>query len=938
MAVTPGESEIQTEGRLVYAYAPVAVTVGGVNFADAKSAGDFADNVLFDVSVFSAENVYWQEREDGWTGSQSYKTLLSNGYWSKRRDPKRLAITLRNLAEGKQYLVQIWFNDMRPQRREACLYAGEKKLSMDDAACRHGTTAVCKFIASNHEETFNIGFNIEGQINALQLRDLEDDTPQDVKLPPSEPKPGWAKRLRLFNPCWTNDQFGTSFSQTLPTAALLGNGSLGVVNGGEGSCKRFVLTRGDLWSCGKLQNGFAGIASSEIMPISFCDLEIECQNPAMRYIDRLDIASATLETRGLFGGAAMRLRSYVASTEDIVLIEGVSSRNTIWNVRLRAHDEVQGFPCDALVMKDGIGIARHTIDNTNGDKRGWTTNATAVLRVLGGEIFHSSAVRASEAMAKVKLFAGKPFALAIMPSRECKIDWKRIDNLRQRHCAWWKEWWTRSTIAIGDEELERYYFGSLYLLGSGARQGKFPPGLYGIWQTTDSPLWHNDFHLNYNYIAPFFGCYAANRPEIAETLPEPLIDYLPRAEINAREKLQKLDWCRHSRGKEHKPYVRNRTDLKDGIGNAALFPVGLGPWGVSSEGDGEYWSQTLNGPYQASAFCTYWEYTRDRKYLKKIWPLLDKVANFYMKWCEREELPDGAHRYVLWDSWCEGGGLMKNCGQTLGAVRHIFETLSGAAGILEELKIKVPDEKLALWRDYAENLSPLPTGLANINGEERRIFSTVETPDDRAVYTGGGGFELEPLNVGDAFSFDSTDEMRAIAVNTILAKLSFGEETVWGGINQTPKLFTTAIRAGFPAKKAIAAFKKYQLAKYGEKNFTLHDKYHGFEKPGAIEFINSMLLQSDHGYVKVFPNWTGEDASFENLRAKGAFIISSEFKSGKVLWIRATSSAGGRLRLVNPWGDTRTTVKQAISGKTRHSGESTIELEMRPGETVEFRP
>ena len=69
-----------------------------------------------------------------------------------------------------------------------------------------------------------------------------------------------------FNPTWESAKPGTSYSTDLPTAALLGNGSLGAVNGGDGNHKKFVLTRGDLWSCGDFT---CGGADNNIRPISF---------------------------------------------------------------------------------------------------------------------------------------------------------------------------------------------------------------------------------------------------------------------------------------------------------------------------------------------------------------------------------------------------------------------------------------------------------------------------------------------------------------------------------------------------------------------------------------------------------------------------------------------------------------------------------------------
>jgi hypothetical protein len=108
------------------------------------------------------------------------------------------------------------------------------------------------------------------------------------------------------------------------------------------------------------------------------------------------------------------------------------------------------------------------------------------------------------------------------------------------------------------------------------------------------------------------------------------------------------------------------------------------------------------------------------------------------------------------------------------------------------------------------------------------------------------------------------------------------------------------------------------------------------EKAGAIEFINSMLIQSDHGFVKVFPNWTGKDAAFENLRAKGAFTVSAEFAGGKVRRVAVKSEKGGRFRLVDPFAGGFVAGDGTVRGRTRYSGEATIEFDMRPGEVREL--
>ena len=88
--------------------------------------------------------------------------------------------------------------------------------------------------------------------------------------------------------------------------------------------------------------------------------------------------------------------------------------------------------------------------------------------------------------------------------------------------------------------------------------------------------------------------------------------------------------------------------------------------------------------------------------------------------------------------------------------------------------------------------------------------------------------------------------------------------------------------------------------------------------------------------MKVFPNWTGADAKFENLRAKGCFLVSAEMKGGKVVRVEVKSEKGGRFRLVDPRQQACNSKLPAgwTRGRTRNSGEATLERDFKPGEIV----
>jgi hypothetical protein len=77
----------------------------------------------------------------------------------------------------------------------------------------------------------------------------------------------------------------------------------------------------------------------------------------------------------------------------------------------------------------------------------------------------------------------------------------------------------------------------------------------------------------------------------------------------------------------------------------------------------------------------------------------------------------------------------------------------------------------------------------------------------------------------------------------------------------------------------------------------------GIETLSAVpSTINEMLLQSYEGVVRIFPNWNHlKDASFNKLRAYGAFVVSSSLKNGKIEYVKILSEKARRCTLENPW-------------------------------------
>ncbi len=99
--------------------------------------------------------------------------------------------------------------------------------------------------------------------------------------------------------------------------------------------------------------------------------------------------------------------------------------------------------------------------------------------------------------------------------------------------------------------------------------------------------------------------------------------------------------------------------------------------------------------------------------------------------------------------------------------------------------------------------------------------------------------------------------------------------------------------------------------------------------------INECMLQSYTGELRLFPNWNRANGNsrFQTLRAVGAFLVSAEYREGKVRWVRITSEAGQPLHFINPWQSqiivSRNGIRQQVQGEH-------IELPTRAGETLEL--
>ncbi len=442
-------------------------------------------------------------------------------------------------------------------------------------------------------------------------------------------------------------------------------------------------------------------------------------------------------------------------------------------------------------------------------------------------------------------------------------------SLEKAHQASWDDYWLRSCIAIpAQPEMERYYYGALYGLGSAHRADNsgWAPGLVG-WSTYDAQCtgWGAGHTLDYNLEAIYYGIYSSNRADLDEA------------------------------------YFRLIKPLADGFGVKAAKKLGypgiVMPGGVAICGvvNHDGLGMKTNSAECALPLIDHWFYTYDTEFLKKVYPYLRQTADFWDAFLIKE--PSG--RYVIkGTSIWEGRPQNYNCASALAFVKRFYTGLLDASAVLG-----VDGDRRGKWQEILANLADFPTRTHG----GKPIACYAEDQGEKIDPTLGASMTLPLYPVFPA---------QLIGLGSDPAKLKLYRDTLrecgrvwWSQPNSFVHTPVQAVRLGYDFAEIQAKFKKW-LSAMTPNNFKIQAGGY-FECVGAIEAVNSMLMQSQEGVIRLFPNWDGSDAHFHQLRAVGAFLVSAALKSGTVAELAIASEKGRPCRLVNPWPGKPVSVRAA---------------------------
>jgi uncharacterized protein (TIGR02145 family) len=690
----------------------------------------------------------------------------------------------------------------------------------------------------------------------------------------------WVELQKVLDTCvgiyeGVNNNIVTS---GLPDGPLLGNGKVGVAGACDRTWGRFYITTTDFWT---------GVHLNAI-PLPIGGVNIIAEGLKGRGI-RQEQKIREAEILTVLGDGKLKIRTWVSATNNLVISEIISEGSDKTDIRVETWTHMTNtskYPVSSGIMENNIGWAsRETESGTNVD---WVCRAALATNIIGAD--HVAGLSgdntATESFTLIPgkrvyivtaVYSGKNITDHIEGSVQLvkDLDEPDIDNIHNAHLDWWKNYWLKSFVRTYDPQLEKFYYGALYESACCYRAGSICPGLFGAWVTTDKPNWNGNCTLSYNHQSTVVGFASSNRPEL-------LLPYMQ----------QRYDWEQEGRQRAKRGDINFVTGnrwgdkFKDGI-NGIFEPITQGPWGSSASTD-LYMGMISGAVWGALPIIWYCNHTLDKDYISTIaYPYLKGLTDFWEDYLVKE---DGKWiiKYSAYQEWASNDSTNPALDNAI--VKELFKNM-----IQYSIDLDIDKNKRLIWKDIVDNMKGLPTG--------NRLGQFVFRLCDQEMLQEGGWPGLAILaGHTTAITMSSHDDLKMKYINSIDAYNS------WDMICAPGYLWASAVKGGYPAKSLLDRFRTL-LRKNMRRNFTVPTGGHGTESVANIEYINASMLQSQEGFLRLFPGWPNPDAKFIRLRAQEDFLVSSELTDNEVSYIEIFSGKGRNCSVLNPWPEYNVSVK-----------------------------
>ncbi len=448
-------------------------------------------------------------------------------------------------------------------------------------------------------------------------------------------------------------------------------------------------------------------------------------------------------------------------------------------------------------------------------------------------------------------------------------------------------------------ELEALYFQfGRYLLISCSRTPGVPANLQGLWNEKLLPPWSSNYTSNINLQENYWGAEVTNLSEMHD----PLLGFIENLSKTGRTTASNYygvdsGWC-----------LGHNTDIW-----AMTCPVGL------NGGDPSWASWNMGGAWVATHIWERYQFTKDKEFLMRNYPLLRGAAEFCIEWLIEKD-----------------GKLMTSPGTS---PENKFMTPDGYAGATSYgntsdiamtreclLDALAATRELGIDKKFASQLSATISRLQPYkighNGNLQEWYHDWPDQDPRHRHQS----HLFGLYPGHHLSVDDTPQLAAAAARTLEIK---GDETTGWSTGWRVNLYAR-LRDGKNAYHIYRKLLNYispdnyrgKDARRGGGTYpNLLDAHSPFQIDGNFggsAGVAEMLIQSTPESITLLPaipdDWS--EGEVKGLCARGGFTVDFAWKDGKVKSATVTSRSGGATKL--------------------HYNGTTKKLRLKPGQSVDI--